>query len=79
MTYATTVVVADLLQGVKGVSSHRLTHQVQPGEFFKWQGAYGAYPVSKANVPSVIAYVERRKQCHAERDLWSDWEQTLIE
>ena len=75
----TTVAVADLLKEVKGASSHLITHQVAPGEFFKWQGAYGAFTVSKDNVPDVKAYVERQKEHHAASYLWGEWEQTMVE
>lgn len=34
-----TVAVAELVKEIKGASSHLVTHQVLPGEFFKWQGA----------------------------------------
>ena len=75
----TTVAVADLLKEVKGASSHLITHQVAPGEFFKWQGAYGAFTVSRDNVSAVKAYIERQKEHHARNDLWVEWEQTVIE
>lgn len=74
-----TVSVADLLKEVKGASSHLITHMTQPGEFFKWQGGYGAFTVGKADAPAVTAYVEHQKQRHAAHELWDDWEQTLIE
>ena len=75
----TTVAIADLLKESKGASSHLITHQVAPGEFFKWQGAYGAFTVSKDNVPAVKAYVERQKEHHAQNDLWEEWEQAMVE
>jgi REP element-mobilizing transposase RayT len=74
-----TVAVADLLKVIKGASSHLITHMVQPGGSFKWQGAYGAFTVSKSDVPRCMAYVERQKQHHAGHELWDEWEQTLIE
>ena len=45
----------------------------------RWQGAYGAFTVSKQDVPQVTAYVERQKQHHTGNELWDEWEQTLIE
>ena len=36
-----TVSVARLVKEVKGASSHLVTHEIKPNEFFKWQGAYG--------------------------------------
>ena len=75
----TTVTVADLLKEVKGASSHLVTHEIAPGEFFKWQGAYGAFTVSKDGVERVKEYIERQKEHHARNDLWADWEQTKTE
>jgi putative transposase len=75
----TTVTVADLLKETKGASLHLMTHKVRPGEFFKWQGAYGAFTVSKSMVPTVKAYIEHQKEHHAQNDLWNEWEQTLAE
>jgi REP element-mobilizing transposase RayT len=74
----TTVAVARLAQGVKGSSSHLVTHEIMPGEFFKWQGAYGAFTLRKEDVPAVEKYIERQKEHHAAGDLWEDWEQTMI-
>lgn len=38
----TTIAVATLVKEVKGSSSHLMTHEIAPNDFFKWQGAYGA-------------------------------------
>jgi putative transposase len=74
----TTVSVATLLKGVKGSSSHLVTHEITPGDFFKWQGAYGAFKVSKADVDQVTDYVDRQKAHHAEGHLWDEWEQCQL-
>ena len=74
----TTVAVATLAKEVKGSSSHLVTHEIRPGEFFKWQGAYGAFTLRKEDVPVVQAYIERQKEHHAVGDLWDEWEQTMI-
>jgi REP element-mobilizing transposase RayT len=73
------VSVADLVKGVKGSSSHLVTHQLAPGEFFKWQGAYGAFTLSKDDVTRVRAYIERQKDHHRTQDLWQEWEATTVE
>jgi REP element-mobilizing transposase RayT len=75
----TTVAVADLVKGVKGTSSHLIAQKIIPNEFFKWQGAYGAFTVSKDGVPAVKAYIENQKEHHMQNDLWSEWEETMIE
>jgi putative transposase len=70
----TTIPVAQLLKEVKGASSHLATHEVAPGEFFKWQGTYGAFTLSKSALPEVKAYIERQKEHHAQGKLTPEWE-----
>ena len=70
----TTVSVAQLLKGVKGSSSHLVTHEIAPGEFFKWQGAYGAFTFAKDDLVQVVAYTERQKAHHAAGRLYEEWE-----
>jgi putative transposase len=74
----TTVAVAQLLKQLKGASSHLVTHQLAPGQFFKWQGAYGAFTVSKTHVPEVKSYVDGQKCRHGENDLRLEWEQMVM-
>jgi putative transposase len=73
--FPTTVAVATLVKEVKGASSHLVTHEIAPNEFFKWQGAYGAFTVSKKDVGSVTAYVKNQKTRHAAKSLIEDLEQ----
>ncbi len=75
----TTVAVADLLKEIKGASSHLATHVITPGEFFKWQGAYGAFTLRKEDAPDVKRYIEQQKEHHAQNDLWPEWEHTMTE
>jgi REP-associated tyrosine transposase len=75
----TTLAVADLVKEVKGGSSHLVTHEVVPSEFFKWQGSYGAFSVSKEVVPQVTAYIERQKEHHRGSGVVTDWERTTLE
>jgi REP element-mobilizing transposase RayT len=71
--------VAELVKHVKGASSHLVTHQIDIGEFFKWQGGYGAFTVSKNLVPEIKDYIEHQKQHHADNSLRLNWEQTNSE
>jgi REP element-mobilizing transposase RayT len=74
----TTVSVANFIKDVKGSTSHLVTHKIRPGDFFRWQGAYGAFTVSKDGLPTVMAYVERQKEHHRDGDCWQEWELTEI-
>jgi putative transposase len=67
--------VSTLIKEVKGSSSHLMTHLLQPGVFFRWQGAYGAFSVSNDVVPSVTAYIRNQKIHHSTRTLVPGWEQ----
>jgi REP-associated tyrosine transposase len=74
----TTLAIAVLLQQVKGTSSHMVTHEIAPNTFFKWQGAYGAFTVSKDGVDLVAAYIRNQKVHHASKQLNQDWEHCEI-
>ena len=77
--FPTTLSVATLLKEVKGSSSHLMTHEVMPNEFFKWQGAYGAFTLSKDAVKNVAAYINHQKEHHAAKNLLEEWERAEIE
>ena len=68
------VSVAYLVQNVKGYSSHFMTHEITPDEFFKWQGAYRAFTLRKSEVPTVSTYIQNQKQHHREDSLQREWE-----
>jgi len=70
-----TVAVSELVKGVKGSSSHLITHEIAPGEFFKWQGSYGAFSVDKRSVDIMRLYIDNQKLHHSQQDLEIDWEQ----
>jgi REP element-mobilizing transposase RayT len=69
-----TISVADLVKELKGSSSHLITHEIIPGEFFKWQGSYGAISVNPDDISVVEAYILHQKQHHRENSLRIQWE-----
>jgi len=70
-----TVAVSDLVKWVKGSSSHLVTHEIAPGEFFKWQGSYGAFSVDIRSVDIVRSCIDNQKLHHSQQDMEIDWEQ----
>ena len=48
----TTIPIATLVKEVKGSSSHLMSHEIKRGEFFKWQGGYGAFTLCKSEAPN---------------------------
>jgi putative transposase len=71
----TTITVADIAKGIKGSTSHLMTHDVTPDVAFKWQGSYGAFTVSKSGVERVVEYIQHQKTHHEARELIGDLEQ----
>lgn len=72
--FPTTLAITTLVKEVKGASSHLMTHQIAPNDFFKWQGAYGAFTISKDVVEQVSAYICKQKTHHLGNTLFEDWE-----
>ena len=68
--------VSDFVGRIKGASSHLVTHVLRTGEPFKWQGGYGAFSVSKRNVPAVRDYVLNQEQRHRDGSVHTALEAT---
>ena len=79
VSFPTTVTIANLVKHVKGVSSHFVDETLRPEAQFKWQGGYGAFTVSRWDLPKIIRYVKRQKEHHAADDLWSELEESFEE
>jgi REP element-mobilizing transposase RayT len=56
--------ISEVVQHAKGASSHLVTQELDPGGFFKWQGHYGAFTLSKQQVPHVRDYILRQEEHH---------------
>jgi putative transposase len=65
-----TVAPAELVKRVKGASSHMVNHDLRAPFYFKWQGAYGAFSVSKRHVPMIREYVLRQEDHHRDQTLY---------
>lgn len=46
-----------------------VTHALRPGTFFKWQGSYGVFSVSRSDVPMVRNYVLNQERHHRKNRL----------
>ena len=74
-----TISIADLVSRLKGGSSHFVTHVLRHPEFFRWQGGYGAFSVSRRGVSAVRAYVLNQEQHHRDGTLIPRLERTHAE
>lgn len=68
--------VSMLVQEIKGYSSYLVTHQLQPGMFFKWQGSYGAFAVTKRDLERVRSYVVDPLRHHTSNTVIQELEAT---
>jgi putative transposase len=71
---AKTVAVAELVQQLKGSTSHMISYVLPPGVAFAWQGGYGAMTLSERDVPAVSQYVLSQKAHHAAGRILKEWE-----
>ncbi len=62
--FPTTEPIANIVKHAKGASSNLMTQHVARGEFFKWQGYYGAFTVAKPHVAHVRSYVLNQEEHH---------------
>ena len=79
MRLSPAVSIARLLKNIKGSTSRLMTHEITPGESFRWQGAYSAFTVGKDDLPQVIRYIDRQKAHHQEASTQPEWEQLQME
>ena len=70
----TTLSVATLVKQLKGSSSHLVNHTGTSPEAFGWQGAYGAFTVSKGAIKKVIDYLARQKEHHRQGTVYEEYE-----
>ncbi len=59
-----TIAVADFLQKIKSTSNHRLGGDEGLSSPFAWQRGYGAFSVSRSQMPVVAQYIQRQKEHH---------------
>jgi len=76
---APTISMAELMKDVKGGSSRFVSEEVCPGEWFQWQGHYGAFSGGARDKAKVIAYIQNQKAHHAAGTLWPDAEEPTEE
>jgi putative transposase len=74
--FPATIALSNLVQRLKGASSHFVTHVLRSPDAFKWQGGYGAFTLTKRAVPHVREYVLNQERHHREGRLYRELERT---
>jgi len=62
-----TMTVSKALQLLKGASSHWLHETFPKLRLFQWQDGYGAFTVSKSQIPDVVEYIRQQREHHKAR------------
>jgi len=71
--------VSDVVHRIKGASSRFVNDKIRPDHYFKWQVKYGAFSVSKGDLPRVIAYIKHQKVHHSTGEVIKEMEYVLDE
>jgi len=72
--YSSTATIAKIVKQTKGVSSRFINKYLDVDDFFRWQVGYGAFTVSRWDLPIIVNYVRKQKKHHREDDLYNDLE-----
>ncbi|MCK5794810.1 MAG: transposase, partial [Anaerolineales bacterium] len=63
-----------LIKQSKGVSAKFINDRLQVKDKFRWQSSYGAFIISRWDLPMIINYIKKQKIHHQDRALLEDLE-----
>jgi putative transposase len=69
----TSLSIEDVVQLLKGSSSHWINSHDVVTEKFAWGRGYGAFSVSESNLSTVVAYIAGQEQHHHVRTFADEW------
>jgi putative transposase len=64
---------SQIAQILKGESSKWIHHEFHKLKQFSWQDGYGAFSVSKSNIPAVISYIENQREHHLRKTFQEEY------
>ncbi len=73
LTVPPTIAISKAVQLLKGNSSNWIHKEFQLLKLFAWQDGYGAFTVSKSNLPAVIQYIERQREHHRRQNFQQEY------
>lgn len=62
-----------IAQILKGESSKWIHDEFRSRRSFAWQDGYGAFSVSKSDIPDVVAYIENQREHHRKRTFQEEY------
>ena len=72
-----TMALSKAVQLIKGGASKWIHDTFQTLQDFAWQDGYGAFTVSKSNVPSVIVYIQKQREHHVDQTFQDEFVELL--
>ena len=72
-----TMAVSQIAQYLKGDSSKWIHDEFPTLQEFAWQEGYGAFTVSKSNLESVAAYIQKQRAHHQHRSFQEEYLELL--
>jgi putative transposase len=73
VTAPPTIAPFQIAQFLKGESSKWIHEEFPVMRSFAWQDGYGAFTVSKSNIPEVIAYIQNQREHHRKRTFQEEY------
>jgi REP element-mobilizing transposase RayT len=68
-----TLAPSQIAQFLKGDSSKWIHEEFPSLRDFAWQDGYGAFTVSKSNLPQVVRYIERQREHHRKQTFQEEY------
>jgi putative transposase len=68
---------SEIAKRLKGESSKWVNQEMPEIKGFGWQDGFGAFSVSKSNVPAVIEYIRNQKTHHQKESFGSEYERLM--
>ena len=78
VTARATIAPTQIAQYLKGDSSKWIHEEFRSLRGFRWQDGYGAFTVSKSNIPEVITYIQTQREHHCKRTFQEEYLDFLI-
>jgi putative transposase len=69
----------DLMQTLKGLSSHIINDRNLFGTQFRWARGYAAFSISSGNIRRVASYIKNQKENHSRHSFSKEWETFQLE
>ena len=71
--------ISDLMKNVKAGSSEWINEEKLSKRKFNWQDGYGAFSYAKADLPTIIKYIENQELHHKKKSFQEEYRELLKE